>query len=729
MMKFKYNNLSTVFITSTVITLIFISIAFTFVGYHLIESLGSFAVNIDEENNKRISKDLFLELTSRIEHSYAYHFEKMGNTTEVLAHYLHSEVIDNENIKKNPQLEIKLQKYKNRDFYVYSTKQLGQFYFWGNDRELPEVERQINLYKGIIDVFKNVFSHNPSCKSIWYHSIDEYIYGYPVIKEYYEKIQSRKVYQQYYRNMKKNAPEYSFKNSFDYIIEMPYTDLSGSTVLTFKSPVYDDKYNFVGFLGIDVDLEIIKEDLLYEKLFSNSASTQKALLKGFTYILGNNGEIITFPDNFSDLFDIPEKEKVLNNRYVNQYSNLSESTNPGVRNLAKKIEKNELGITEVKLDGKMYTCSYARIKKTKWSIGFVVESNSLLRSAISTKKELAKTKTNMLKSAVIIFIIFLLISLILLFLLFSKFLLKPLLTLRSGFTNLGKGDFNTSIELKSVSEIKDLAISFNYLSHKLKEYMTNLKIETQKKQMIKTEIEIAWKLQNSVLPKISGDFIRKEFDIYAKLIPANDMSGDFYDFFYVRENILGLVIADVSGKGIQAAFYMSMAKAIIKEACITSDDLDTAKICKKINNTLVNSVKKPMFLTMYLMLYDFNTGKITFTNAAHHNFLKVDCKGNISSLGAEDNNIFIGFESNIEFNSHNITMAENDTVVLFTDGITEANNTEGEFFGEENLIKIVKENYLKDINALGDKIINKVIEYQSGNKFDDITCLILKRNI
>ena len=728
-MKLKFNNLSTVFITSTIITLIFISIAFTFVGYHLIERLGSFAVNIDEENNRRISKDLFLELTSRIEHSYSYHFEKLGNTTEVLAHYLHSEVIDNENFSKPPQLTIKLQKYKNRDFYVYSSKQLGQFYFWGNDSKLPEVERQINLYKGIIDVFKNVFSHNPSCKSIWFHCIDEYIYGYPEIKEYYEKVPNRKIYQQYYRDMKKNAPKFNANNSFDYIIEMPYTDLSGSTVLTFKSPVFNDNYNFVGFLGIDVDMEIIKEDLLYEKLFNHSASTKKALLKGFTYILGNNGEIITFPDNFSDLFDIPEKERELNNRYVNQYSNLSESSNPEVRELAKKIEKNELGITEVNLDGKQYTCSYARIKNTDWSIGFVVESNSLLRSAISTKKELAKTKTSMLKSSVIIFIIFLFISLILLFLLFSKFFLKPLLTLRNGFKDLGKGDFDTNLELKSVSEINDLAKAFNYLSRKLKEYMTNLKIETQKKQMIKTEIEIAWKLQNSVLPKISGEFIRKEFDIYAKLIPANDMSGDFYDFFYVRKDILGIIIADVSGKGIQAAFYMSMAKAIIKEACITSEDLDTAKICKKVNNTLVNSVKKPMFLTMYLMLYNINTGRITYTNAAHHNFLKLDKTGNISGIGAKDNSIFIGFEPDIDFNSHEIDLSPDDSIILYTDGITEANNEKEEFFGEENLIKVVKENYQKDTNALGDTIVNKVLKYQSGNKFDDITCIIFKRNI
>ena len=122
-------------------------------------------------------------------------------------------------------------------------------------------------------------------------------------------------------------------------------------------------------------------------------------------------------------------------------------------------------------------------------------------------------------------------------------------------------------------------------------------------------------MQSSVIPKITDKFKSAKFELYAKLIPAEEMSGDFYDFYYIREDVLSIVLADVSGKGLSAAFYMSMSKAIIKEVCLTLKSLDPSKALNKINKILCKSDDSCMFLTMYLIFYNINTGNVVYSNA------------------------------------------------------------------------------------------------------------------
>ena len=290
-------------------------------------------------------------------------------------------------------------------------------------------------------------------------------------------------------------------------------------------------------------------------------------------------------------------------------------------------------------------------------------------------------------------------------------------------------------QLRWISETVYLKGGYNYgivkditeqqLEKQKREYEAKIKIAE-----MKTELKIAAQLQESVLPKITKEFIRNEFELYAKLVPAKEMSGDFFDFFYIDKNTLIIVLADVMGKGITAAFYMSMAKAIIKNACYTSDPKNPGKILEEVNNILYSTLESQMFLTMYLVIYDIKKGIIKYSNAGHHGYIKSDNNG-IFDINGQAHNIFAGFFDNVKYDYSEVQLNPGEIFVLFTDGIPDAENDKNETYGIKKLIKNLNHTYHSelDLRKFGNTIIQNTLSFQGKRKFDDITLVMLKRNI
>ena len=241
-------------------------------------------------------------------------------------------------------------------------------------------------------------------------------------------------------------------------------------------------------------------------------------------------------------------------------------------------------------------------------------------------------------------------------------------------------------------------------------------------------MNVAWELQKSVLPKITNAFKKEEFELFAKLIPAKEMSGDFYDFFFISDEILTIVIADVSGKGLPAAFYMSMAKAIIKETCIKAQDINPAKILNSVNENLSRDNERCMFLTAYLVFYNIKTGKLVYSNAGHHEYLTVDGKGDCKVDGIS-NKAAIGIFEDSNYTNNELTLEKNQIFALYTDGIIEANNAVFDEYGTNKIKEIFKKKYSGTLEKLGNTLINDVIDFQEGKKHDDITLVMIKRTI
>jgi serine phosphatase RsbU (regulator of sigma subunit) len=305
---------------------------------------------------------------------------------------------------------------------------------------------------------------------------------------------------------------------------------------------------------------------------------------------------------------------------------------------------------------------------------------------------------------------------------------KPLrlLTEKLKKTDLDNLDYSIKTPKYSSLEVIELARSFTTQEKDLKSYMNNFKKEVETRHILEHELEVAKKIQNSVLPKISSEFIKPSFSIFAKLLSAKEVAGDFYDFFYLSENKIAFLIADVSGKGIPAALFMQRAKIILRASCATEKECP-GKALANANHTLSKRNDACMFVTVFLIYYDIETGEISYANGGHHPTVKIS-GDKISDFG-KLNDIALGTFETSKYKTGKTHIDVGETLILYTDGIIEAISPSYEEFGTSRLYKTIKASKDKSIEELGEIILKKVNKFEENGQFDDITILIFKRNI
>ncbi|HBM15102.1 MAG TPA: hypothetical protein DD381_01945 [Lentisphaeria bacterium] len=306
---------------------------------------------------------------------------------------------------------------------------------------------------------------------------------------------------------------------------------------------------------------------------------------------------------------------------------------------------------------------------------------------------------------------------------FSKSITDPIRKLRDEVSKLGRGQFNINLEAKGSDEIRDLIVSMNYLGKELADFTENLKTEIMQRQRMETEISIAHRIQEATLPKIGSDFVFKGFDLGVKLLPADKVAGDFYDFFYCADK-LALAIGDVSGKGISAAFFMAIAKAIMHNTILQISEPD--KVLTEVNRLLSQRNDANMFATVFVGFFDTLQSEFVFANAGHDNVLLIKVDGTIHEIG-EHQKIPIGFLPKSSYISEKIKLEKNDILVFYTDGITEAHSPDKEFFGLDRLKSLIRNNLNMKPQELCDHIVDNVDAFEDHKFYDDITLMIFKK--
>ena len=288
------------------------------------------------------------------------------------------------------------------------------------------------------------------------------------------------------------------------------------------------------------------------------------------------------------------------------------------------------------------------------------------------------------------------------------------------FLKWGRGNFDLTISSKSVSEIADLGESFNTLGHKVGKYIKELKQEVTVRNQREKEMQIAKRIQQSILPRVTSVFRSNKIRLYAKLHPAKNVAGDFYDFFFLSKNRLVLLIADVSGKGVSAAFYMTIAKRTIRNACINEPD-DPAKALS-LSNDLLCEYNLKMFVSVFLVYYDLDTGLFHYGNAGHNEPVMLKNDGENKYFGSY-HDMVLGIFPDLTFHTGVESFELNDTLVLYTDGITEANASSEDYFGEERLFKYLVEHKALSAKNLCRSLIAHVHKFEDGTQYDDMTVL------
>jgi len=352
---------------------------------------------------------------------------------------------------------------------------------------------------------------------------------------------------------------------------------------------------------------------------------------------------------------------------------------------------------------------YMPIPKTHWSSFLVFSSDNFYQPI--------KHFQLIILSVTLIGVLFLL----LLINWICKYTTNPIVNLSHLAEQYGKGDFSAELPpITSNDEVGILTQAFYNMRDNLLNLLKIQKENAKKEQKRASELEIAAKIQISVLPVDFPD--TSYFDIYASMTPAKEVGGDFYDFFFIDENRFAFLIADVSGKGIPAALFMMNAKSLLKTNLLSGHSLENA--IYKTNNELCEINDAEMFITAFIAILNISTGELEFVNAGHNPPL-IKTNDKFEYLQS-DSNLIISAMENFEYKSSKIFLKPEDSIFLYTDGVTEAQNTKEEFYGEIKLQNILnEENLSPNENIL--KVKADVDKFcGSAEQFDDITMLNVK---
>ena len=239
---------------------------------------------------------------------------------------------------------------------------------------------------------------------------------------------------------------------------------------------------------------------------------------------------------------------------------------------------------------------------------------------------------------------------------------------------------------------------------------------------LRQELGVAARMQESILPTNYPSDPR--YELHAWMTPAREVGGDFYDFFRLEEDHMAIVMADVSGKGVPAAFFMMVSRTLLKGTAIGEPD---PSVClDEVNRLLINENEESMFVTLFYTKFNPVNGKATFANAGHNLPFLIKASGEVEQIAA-DPGLVLGVMSGIDFPRGSITLEPGDAVFFYTDGVTEAMNEDGVELGEKELAEVLGECHGSSAEDINRHVIRAVQEHAGeADQSDDITCLTLR---
>ena len=286
--------------------------------------------------------------------------------------------------------------------------------------------------------------------------------------------------------------------------------------------------------------------------------------------------------------------------------------------------------------------------------------------------------------------------------------------------NLGAYDF-----LTKPIDFDDLRATISR-AYKDIEALQAADLARQQLQSIQEELSVANKLQQSILPSNFDIFQSSSgFQLAAEMIPAKTVGGDFYDFFQIDENRWGFVIGDVSGKGMPAALFMAISRTLLR--AIGRNGVSAEECLEQVNILLSKDNPMMMFVTVFYGIVEAQTGLLEYCNAGHNPPRLKRADGQVYPVEGVSNPA-LGIMEQLTFKSGMIRISKGDSLVLYTDGITEAINKTQEFYTEDRLDDLLDERDSDSADALLKEIIQEVRQFAEGTaQSDDITCMVIQR--
>ena len=491
-----------------------------------------------------------------------------------------------------------------------------------------------------------------------------------------------------------------------------YTEIP---MLECAAPVYHDG-QLVAVVSADIFLDSISDYI-----------DQATSGGGFLCMVDGDGRVL-----FSS-----RKDGVLKAEYSENAPDLRENENRELAQFVTKALSESTGMEQITVDGEVCYMTAVPMTSVGWTVLSGVEKELTYQPTaamleryeeINTEAQEAymqgaqHSKNTLFVTTAVILLLAVTSALIL-----AGRIVKPLQRMTGRINALRDGGtvFEMEDAYRTDDEIEILAESFSSLSKRTKDYIEQITRITAEKERIGTELALANRIQADMLPNIFPAFPdRPEFDIYASMDPAKEVGGDFYDFFLIDENHLGLVMADVSGKGVPAALFMMIAKILMQNYAMTG--FSPAEVLKAVNNQVCANNREDMFVTAWLGILDIRTGKIVAANAGHEYPVLMKTKGQFELI-KDKHGFVIGGMEGAKYSEYTLELAPGSKLFLYTDGVPEATDAENRLFGMERMLAALNE----DTSASPKDIIQQVrravdVFVKEAEQFDDLTMLCLE---
>ena len=478
--------------------------------------------------------------------------------------------------------------------------------------------------------------------------------------------------QSWYREIKNGI-----RRPYQVVWTKPYIDDTGSFSLmtTAGAGIYDKNGKFIGLSTIDWEIERVIEEL----------TAIKPTLNSFV------------------LLCVPEKDYIISSTQTN--SSVGES----IKSLPWDINSSSFIFNGVK-----YLC-FSDYMDNGWLLSIHIPENEIFAGF---------TKRNNRFSLLIALSSILMLSAA--YFIISKYINEPIRRFTADVQQLAKGDLDTRIEVTTKDELGQFAEVFNKMTGDLKKSIEENAKERAENERINTELSVAKEIQASMLPCIFPPFPnRYEIDLYASMVPAREVGGDFYDFFFIDKDNLVVIIADVSGKGVPAALFMVITRTLIKNCSLCRRPKN---VLESVNKKLCENNEAGMFVTAFLGFFNIPSGKLTFVNAGHNPPL-VKKGGNPFVFLRTRPCIVLAWLADAKYTEEEIFLEKGDVLFLYTDGVTEAMNNDKDLFSEQRLVDAINKNTDASVVELLPAIKREIDTFAQGaEQADDITMLALRIN-
>lgn len=502
--------------------------------------------------------------------------------------------------------------------------------------------------------------------------------------------------------------------------EIVYTDVikdihEGGDCIVCAQPIYHNG-QIVAVAGVGSYLETVNEAVLNTTIGE----------KGYAFLVNEKGQVMVSL--------MKEGETAA---YAEKNVDLRMSQNEELAYMVKEMVAGKTGVGKLFIDDREVYLAYAPLKNLGWSFVTVMDVEKVVAPARESQDRILQLTQNaaQVQDEAIGRMLMLFLGMLaavaaligIISTLFTRKITEPIRRLTKEVAKIDGGNLDYRIHIETGDEIEDLGNAFNHMTDQIHQYIQSLNLVMSEKERIRTEIQVASQLQADMLPTAKNAYEdRDEFSLYAIMTPAKGVGGDFYDFFLLDDDHLAVIMADVSGKGVPAALFMVVSRTLLRSHIVKDVPLNEA--VEKVNDSLCKNNKNGMFVTAWIGVLTISTGKLIFVNAGHCRPLIRQADGTCTYEAAISGFVLAGMEET-KYHQSEIRLKKGDTLLLYTDGVTEATDSQNNLYGEkrlEQLMMSMEQQKPKDVLFEVWKDVNRF--QGEAEQFDDITMLALRYN-